>query len=67
MTTMIGIPDDVMVEREELGIAVVRCRRCGASIGRLETRPTEPDADQEQIYAEVRLIASEHRPTCGLT
>jgi hypothetical protein len=58
------IPQDVLINEDSQAEAVVICKRCESEIGRLQTQPTEPDADMEQIYAEVRLIAAEHRQIC---
>ena len=58
------IPDDVFLKRESGTIANVVCKRCHQEIGRLQTIPAEPEADMEEIYAEIQLIAEEHRPAC---
>lgn len=58
------IPSDVNLEAESEKVAVVVCKRCGGQIGRLQTVPAEKDADEEEIYAEIELIADEHRPLC---
>jgi hypothetical protein len=58
------VPEDIQVIPETHTIAVVVCKKCGEQIGRLQTIPAEPEADQEEIYAELRLIADEHRPMC---
>jgi hypothetical protein len=59
------IPSDVILKEEKPGIADVICTRCGAQIGRLQTTPAEAKADMEEIYAEIRLIADEHRGLCA--
>jgi hypothetical protein len=58
------IPDDVILKPESRTIADVICKRCHREIGRLQTIPAEPEADMEEIYAEIQLIAEEHRPAC---
>jgi hypothetical protein len=59
------IPDDVILQPESRTIANVVCKRCHVEIGRLQTIPAEPEADMEEIYAEIELIAEEHRPACA--
>jgi len=58
------LPEDVTLRYEAGRIADVICRRCHAEIGRLQTIPVEPEADMEEVYAEIDLIAAEHRPAC---
>ena len=58
------IPDDVLINEESQAEAVVICKRCNGEIGRLQTTPPEPEADMGEVYAEVRLIAAEHRQIC---
>jgi hypothetical protein len=58
------IPADLRLTEETPVIDDVYCNRCGQMIGRLQTIPAEPEADMEEIYAELRLIAAEHRDIC---
>jgi hypothetical protein len=58
------IPSDVELRRESQTVSDVICTRCGEQIGRLEIAPVEASADEEEIYAEIRLIADEHRRLC---
>ncbi len=58
------MPGDVILKPESKTIANVVCKRCQQEIGRLQTIPAEPEADMEEIYAEIQLIAEEHRPAC---
>jgi hypothetical protein len=58
------LPHDIKLNYESETIAEVVCNRCDSMIGRLQTVPAEPDADMEEIYAEIRLIAGEHRSAC---
>ena len=39
------IPQDVLIKEESSAIAVVVCKRCERKIGRLQTEPSEPNAD----------------------
>ena len=59
------LPDDIVLEPETEIISHVICKRCGNQIGRLQIVPAERNADEEEIYAEIRLITEEHRSICG--
>jgi len=59
-----NLPDDVLIQHEPPDKALVVCQRCNQTIGRIQAEPTTPAADQEQVRAEVRLIADEHRKIC---
>ena len=56
---------DAHVQSDKAGEAVVVCDQCGKQIGRVQTKPTTADADQEQVNAEIRLIVDEHQTVCG--
>jgi hypothetical protein len=59
------LPANVVLRYESRTVADVICRRCQTEIGRLQTVPVEPDADMEEIYSEIQLIADEHQPACA--
>ena len=58
------LPPDIALKYESRTIADVICTRCRSEIGRLQTIPAEAQADMEEIYAEIRLIAEEHESAC---
>lgn len=66
MTTLVeeNIPTDVSLQEETPNVVYVVCKRCQSKIGRLQSYRGEESADQAEIYAEIRLIADEHRLIC---